>query len=273
VISITIKMVLVMVLIASWNINSVKARLDHLIKFLKLKNPDIVLLQETKCQKDNFPYESLGELGYNIAVVGQKSYNGVAILSKSVIEDIVTILPEVPEIFACDARYIEGFININGICMRIASVYVPHGTEVGSPKFLAKLQFLEKLRSHIIRLGAAEENIIIGGDLNVAPEDIDVYNPKSLEGSLGFHIEERIRLRAILNSNLFDTYRISLPDVQEFSWWDYRRGGYAHNKGMRIDHLLASVRLSDKISEVEIFKEARGWDRPSDHVPVLCKLD
>ncbi|AEI88783.1 MAG: Exodeoxyribonuclease III [Candidatus Midichloria mitochondrii] len=261
-----------MALIVSWNVNSINARIHHLRRFLAEKKPEIVLLQETKCQAEKFPFEALEEFNYNIKVYGQKSYNGVAILSKSPIEDSILGLPTLSEDWPPEARYIEAFTTINNYPLRVISVYVPNGLEVGSHRFLYKLEFLHALKQHLIHLSKAEENIIVGGDLNVAPEEIDVYNPKGLDGSICFHIKERSQFRGVINSGFIDTFRAMNPGIQEFSWWDYRGNGYIQNRGMRIDHILVSPNVSDMMSEAEIFKEARGWERASDHVPVLCKL-
>ena len=258
--------------IATWNVNSVNARIEHLKKFIEIKQPDIILLQELKCQKEKFPFDALDEYNYNIEIYGQKSYNGVAILSKSPLEDVVVGIPELNNELDTEARYIEAFTVINNVPLRVSSVYVPNGSAIGSEKFLYKLHFLEKLKSHLAGLYKKEENIIIAGDLNIAPEELDVYNPKALDGHIGFHIQERSMLRSILNSGFTDTFRALNPDLQEFSWWDYRSGGYSQNKGMRIDHILASAEISDMISNIEIFKDTRVWSKPSDHAPVICYM-
>jgi exodeoxyribonuclease-3 len=259
-----------MTIICTWNVNSVKARLNHLEKFVSEVNPDVILLQELKCIEEQFPYEAVENLGYNIAVSAQKSYNGVAILSKSPLEDVIKVLPGDSE--DEQARYIEAFTDINGHKIRLASVYVPNGQEVGSDKFRYKLSFFKRLQGHIKDLLSYKEKLIIGGDLNVAPEDIDVYNPKSLDGSVGFHPEERSCFRTIINTGVFDAYRLFNPDRQEFSWWDYRTSGWQHNKGMRIDHLLISPEVGDSLSKVWIESKPRGWERASDHTPVLLSL-
>lgn len=258
--------------IASWNVNSVNARLNHLKNFIIAKKPSIILLQETKCQVEKFPFELLDEFNYNIKVCGQKGYNGVAILSSNALEDIRISLPGISTDWLSDARYIEAFTVINETPVRVISVYVPNGAEVWSDKFLYKLEFLRCLKEHLIVLLKAEENIILGGDINVAPEEIDVYSPKSLDCTIGFHIEERKLFRAITNSGFIDIFRALNPKIQEFSWWDYRSNSYEQNRGMRIDHILVSPNVSDMISGVEIFKEARGWRKSSDHAPVLCEL-
>ena len=263
--------IVIMLKIASWNINSINSRLEHLLDFLKAQNPDILLLQETKCLADKFPYISIEDCGYNIKVFGQKSYNGVAILSKYPMEDVVIGLPGISHKYQEDARYIEALIMLNNESFKIASVYVPNGSEIGSEKFLYKLEFLETLSQHLNQMKMIYDNIIIGGDLN-APENIDVYNPEYLNGKIGFHIEERAALRNIINQGFLDTFRIKNRDAQEFSWWDYRSGSFAQNKGMRIDHILASPSVCDMLHSAEVYKETRGWTKPSDHAPVICDL-
>ena len=261
-----------MAIIASWNVNSINARINHLKNFITAKKPSVILLQEIKCQAEKFPFELLDEFNYNIKICGQKGYNGVAILSHSILEDVRTSLPDLHTNWSLDARYIDAFTVINKTPVRLISVYVPNGAEVGSNKFLYKLKFLRCLKAHLMTLLKTEENVILGGDINVAPEEIDVYNPKALDGTVGFHIEERKLFRAITNRGFIDIFRALNPSTQEFSWWDYRNNSYVQNKGMRIDHILVSPSVSDMISSVEIFKEVRGWQKTSDHAPVLCKL-
>lgn len=233
---------------------------------IKQSNPGIVLLQEIKCINDKFPHEEIGDLGYNIEVFGQKTYNGVAILSKSPMEDIVVGLCSAEE--DNQARYIEATVAIDGICHKIISVYVPNGGEIDSDKFQYKLEFLRKLYERLKYLRNTEENIIIGGDFNVAPDEIDVYNPKQMSGRVCFHIDERKWFRKILNLGYIDSFRELNHDVQQFSWWDYRAGSWQHNKGMRIDHILVSPKIMDRINQAGVLMEPRGWERASDHTPV-----
>jgi exodeoxyribonuclease III len=261
-----------MSMVISWNVNSVKARLQHLITVLRKHSPDVVLLQEIKCETDKFPYLELEDLGYNIIASGQKSYNGVAILSKAPLEDVFTSLSE-NDNFADEARYIEAFTTINGINTRIASVYAPQGTEVNSARFDFKLRFYEYLNARYQQIHANDELIIAGGDYNVAPEEIDVYDPKHLEGKLGFHIEERKSFRAIINgAGVSDSFRMVHPHKQEFSWWDYRSNGWRYNRGMRIDQVLISSPLLSHLDDAGVISETRSWERASDHAPIFCTL-
>ena len=299
--------------VLTWNVNSVNARIEHLEKVIKSLSPDILLLQELKCTSQKFPYEILDGYGYNIAMLGQKSYNGVAILSKAPIENIKYTFIDLPDKYnyfetdennnrGCnsygkivpenqssiseyefgllktfnEARYIEGYTFINGLPLKVASVYVPNGAELKSDKFQYKLSFLKELYKYLEKqtfvMQKNGEMFIIGGDFNVAPEEIDVFDPKSLEGEVSFHIEERKLIRSILNSGWNDSFRTIHPDKVEFSWWDYRRGGFAQNKGMRIDYLMLSAQSTDRLKSSYIYTDTRSWEKPSDHVPVLCEL-
>ena len=268
--------------IASFNVNSVKARLPRILEWLKNSNPDVVLLQELKCIESEFPVEALYDEGYNVAVSGQKSYNGVAILSKYKIEDVVKALPTLDGEVDEQARYIEGVISVGGSAIRVASIYVPNGggdlmpneTLEDSQKFTYKLKFFERLKSHFSKLAEFNEMQIFGGDYNVAVEEIDVFDPKSLRGTICFHDLERQKFRSLLNLGLIDSYRATNPQSQAFSWWDYRGGSWQNNKGMRIDYLLTSPQASDKIIDATIEdRGVRDQEKASDHCPVCVTLE
>jgi len=254
-----------------WNINSIKSRLSHLTNLILDKNPDVILLQETKCIDSNFPFLELEELGYNIVVNGQKTFNGVAILTKSPVEDVIKRLPGDDE--DSQARYIECFSNIKGIGYRLISVYVPNGQEVGSDKFKYKLQFYERLHKHLKDLLKYNEKLIVGGDFNVAPEEIDVYSAKALEGNIGFHIDERKHFRKLLSLGLIDSFRWCNPNKHDFSWWDYRSGGWQYNRGMRIDQILVSPEAVDNLKNAGIYTEVRALEKTSDHAPIFIEVD
>ncbi len=267
--------------IASFNVNSVKARLPRLLEWLKNSNPDVVLLQELKCIESEFPVEALYDAGYNVAVSGQKSYNGVAILSKYKIEDVVKALPTLDGEVDEQARYIEGVISVGGSAIRVASIYVPNGggdlmpneTLETSQKFTYKLKFFERLKSHFSKLAEFNEMQIFGGDYNVAVEEIDVFDPKSLRNTVCFHDLERQKFRSILNLGIVDSYRAANPQSQAFSWWDYRGGSWQHNKGMRIDYLLTSPQAADKIVATAIEdRGVRDQEKASDHCPVCVTI-
>lgn len=271
--------------IASFNVNSIRARLPNLLKWLKTANPDVVLLQELKCLEEQFPLDEILDAGYNAAISGQKTYNGVAILAKNKIEDVVTKLPQgQDEDFFNDeqARYIEGVICVEDKAIRVASIYVPNGGgeilpgEVleSTKKFRYKLDFFKRLNSHFQNLQKYEEIQIFGGDFNVAVEDIDVFDPKSLKNTVCFHDLERQNFREILNAGMIDSYREFNESNQAFSWWDYRGGAWQNNKGLRIDYLLANPKAADLISNAEIEdKGVRDQEKASDHCPVIVELD
>ncbi len=284
--------------IASFNVNSVKARLPSVLAWLKNSNPDIILLQELKCLEKDFPFEAFFDAGYNAAVVGQKTYNGVAILSKFKIEDVVKSLPQLEnggvkssghvsditdsEEIQEQARYVEAVVSAHGKALRVASIYVPNGggeilphqSLETSDKFLYKLNFFDRLNAHFKRLLAYDEITIFGGDYNVAAEKIDVYDPKNLEGTVCFHPLERQKFRGLLNLGLTDSYRALNQQTQAFSWWDYRGNSWQYNKGMRIDYLLTSPLATDKILAVAIEdKGVRDLEKASDHCPVCVEIE
>jgi exodeoxyribonuclease-3 len=257
--------------IATWNVNSIKIRLPHLLDWLRADAPDIVLLQELKTTNDTFPYMEIEELGYNIAVHGQKTYNGVAILSKLPLSDVNTVLPG--EESDQESRYIEAVASGEGRAFRVASIYVPNGQSPDSDKFQYKLRFFERLRSHMQSLLDFQEIMVLGGDYNVAPDAIDVYDPKGLDGTTCFHPLEREAFHAITHLGIYDAFRTAHPDRQAFSWWDYRSNGFNAGKGMRIDHLLLSSQAVDRLQSCEITGRLRELEKPSDHAPVMCALD
>ncbi len=275
-----------MIKIATWNVNSVKSRIEHLLEVLRNENaPDILLLQELKCEDAAFPLTEIEDAGYNAAIYGQKTYNGVAVLSKFPIDEIIKGFNGMPlppnsggragDLFSSnqqDARYIECVISLKNSAIRVASVYVPNGQEPGSEKFLYKLTFFDALYNHIKSLLKYDEILIIGGDYNVAPEPIDVFDPKSLDGTTCYHLEERKRFRALLGLGMVDVYRAINLHTQGFSWWDYRAGAWQHNKGMRIDHLLLSPQAADLAVSSDIDLKPRGKEKPSDHTIVWCGL-
>ncbi|MCX7337872.1 MAG: exodeoxyribonuclease III [Alphaproteobacteria bacterium] len=252
--------------IATWNVNSVRARLPIVLSWLKEKNPDIVLLQETKCIAEDFPRQDIEDLGYNVAIHGQKTFNGVAILSKFPIEDVQQNLP--PFLHDDQARYIEGFTaNI-----RVGSVYVPNGQEVGSDKFAYKLEFLGHLRQHMQDLLEYDEICAIGGDFNVAPTDADVHDPKGWQDKILCSTPERNAFRSLVHLGYKDAIRLFHEGIGPFTWWDYRNKSYVNNNGLRIDHLLLSPKASDCVIDSQVDLSPRGLDKTSDHTPVWCFL-
>lgn len=253
--------------IATWNVNSINARLPLVCDWIDATRPDIILFQELKCLTEKFPYSDLEDKGYNIAVQGQKTYNGVAILSKYPLEDVVTALPHEP---SGQARYIEAFTG--GV--RVASVYVPNGQSVESPAYTMKLAFFEHLRTHVTKTLHSQESFILGGDFNVAPADADVYDPEKWRGHVLVSDHERQAFQTILDAGLVDTYAHLRPHLEAptYTWWDYRTGGWRRNHGLRIDHLLVSPHALPSLTSWGVDRLFRGRERPSDHAPVWCTL-
>ena len=252
--------------IATWNVNSIRARVPIVTAWLERVQPDVLLLQETKCLPEKFPTEPFEHLHYNIALIGEPSLNGVAILSKSPIEDVVDHLPGDPA--DQEARYIEA--TVDGV--RVASVYVPNGTALDSPRFPFKLAFFDRLRAHAKTLLEEGQPLAIGGDYNVAPTPADVYDAKELEGTICYHPAEREKWRTLVNIGLYDAYRAVAPETIAFSWWHYQARSFQLGHGLRIDHLLLSPSALDRLETVEIDEQPRRQKSPSDHTPVLCSL-
>lgn len=256
--------------IATWNVNSIKPRMEHLLGWLRETGTDIVLLQETKTVDEAFPAMEIEDLGYNIAIHGQKTYNGVAILSKFPLDDITRGLPgdESDE----QARYIEAVVSTDGGAVRVASVYVPNGQAPDSDKFQYKMRFFDRLYAHAQSLLEYDEPLVMGGDYNVAPLPIDVYDPAKLDGTVCYHPEERAKLRTLLNLGLYDVYRVKEPTKPQYSWWDYRGGMFQKGQGYRIDHLLCNALAVDMLQDVWVDEAPRKLEKPSDHTPVVAKL-
>lgn len=265
--------------IATWNINSVRARLELVERWLKEQAPDALLLQETKAKDSEFPVETFLPLGYHTARTGQASYNGVAIISRWPIRDVQTELrgTEGP---AADRRVIFGTIEPHGARpLRLCSVYVPNGKSLDSPAFPEKLAFLARLRETL-----REENLvgpsptqplIVGGDFNIARDERDVFDPTAMTGRLHFSDEEHDELNRLLALDLVDLFRETSNDSGMFSWWDYRMQAFRRNRGLRIDYLFGNRPASLRLARAFIDREPRGWDKPSDHTPVVAdfKLD
>ncbi len=255
-----------MVSIATWNVNSVKARLPLVLDWLRDAGPDVVLLQEIKTTDEQFPHLEIGDLGYNVSVAGQKTYNGVAILSKHPIDVEVTALPgdEADE----QARYIEAFTG--GV--RVASVYLPNGNPAPGEKFDYKLAWMERLYARVRDLLATEDAVVLGGDYNVAPDDGDVHDPQAWRDDALCRPESRAALRKILYLGLTDAFRATTREVGRYTWWDYRGGAWSRDQGLRIDHLLLSPQAADRLESCAIDRSPRGKEKASDHTPVTCFL-
>ncbi len=252
--------------IATWNVNSVKARLAHLLAWLDAAKPDIVCLQEIKCIAAEFPALEIKGLGYHAEIVGQRSYNGVALLSKVPARDVVTALPGDPG--DEQARYVEATIGD----LRVASLYLPNGNPVGTDKYTYKLAWMRRLQAHARKLLDEEKPFILAGDYNVAPTDADVYDPVAWQDDALCRPESRARFRALLNLGLTDAFRVFHAEPHRYSFWDYQAGRWYRDEGLRIDHLLLSPHAADRLRAADIDKEPRGKDKASDHTPVWCEI-
>ena len=258
--------------IATWNVNSIRQRQDHLLAFLAEAKPDVLCLQELKTTQENVPAGAIEDAGYNIAVHGQKAYNGVAILSRHPIEDVRTGLPgdDSDE----HARYIEAVISRDGEAVRVASIYLPNGNPIDDDrKFPYKLAWMDRLIAHARGLLADEEIFVLAGDYNVIPEPRDAAKPQAWVNDALFQPETRARWRALEALGLTDALRACDDADGLYTFWDYQAGAWQRNNGIRIDHLLLSPRAADRLAGAAIHKHVRGWEKPSDHVPVSVDLN
>jgi len=257
--------------IATWNVNSVRARLDAVLAWLKEAEPDVACLQEIKCTDDNFPREAFEGLGYNCAVHGQKSYNGVAILSKRPMEDVTPRLPGGDDTDD-HARYLEAVITGKKSVVRVASIYAPNGNPQPGPKFDYKLAWLERLRKHAKGLLANEEAVVLMGDYNIIPDDRDAARPKAWVKDALFQPESKAALRRLENLGYSDAFRALHTEGGHYTFWDYF-GSWERDNGIRIDHILLSPQAADLLKGCAIDREVRGAsEKPSDHVPIWVEL-
>jgi exodeoxyribonuclease-3 len=256
--------------IATWNVNSVNARLETVLRWFEEAKPDVACLQEIKCVDEKFPAEAFERLGYNLAVHGQKSYNGVALLSKHPLEDVRRGLPgdDTDE----QARYVEAVIS-GPTPVRVASIYLPNGNPLGTEKFGYKLGWMARLQTHAQSLLALEEPLALLGDYNVIPEPRDAEFPKNWVDDALFQPESRGAFRALKNLGLTEAYLEADGAPGAYTFWDYQAGAWQRNNGIRIDHALLSPQAADKLLGVAIHKDVRGWEKPSDHVPLMIELD
>ena len=252
-----------MVRIATWNVNSVRARLPIVLDWLEREQPDILLLQEIKTTQ--FPELEFRGLGYEVAFVGQKSYNGVAIASRQPIHNIITSLPGDPE--DDHSRYIEGTVGD----VRVASIYLPNGNPPDTGKFTYKLAWMERLRLHMAALLETEMAVVLGGDYNVIPEPEDCYDPRAWEGDALFRPESRAAFRALINLGYTDAFRVFDHAPDRYTFWDYF-GRWERDHGIRIDHFLVSPQAADRLTGCTIDKAPRALEKPSDHTPVIVSL-
>jgi exodeoxyribonuclease III len=256
--------------IATWNVNSVNARLETVVRWFEAAQPDVACLQEIKCVDEKFPAEAFERLGYNVAVHGQKSYNGVAILSKQPLEDVTRGLPEGDG--DDHARYIEAVVSAPQP-VRVASIYLPNGNPVESEKFAYKLSWMERLHRHAKNLLALEEPFALVGDFNVIPEPRDAEYPNNWVRDALFQPESRRAFRALKWLGLTEAYLQADGAPGAYTFWDYQAGAWQRNNGIRIDHALLSPQAADRLRGVSIHRDVRSWDKPSDHVPLVVELD
>ena len=257
--------------IASWNVNSLKVRLQHVLDWLKESDVDVVCLQEIKLIDEKFPSAAFEEAGFNVAVHGQPTYNGVAIISKHPLEDIKKGLPG--DKSDDQARYLEASVALGVGIVRIATIYLPNGNPVDTDKYPYKLKWMERLRRHTAKLMEAEERFVLAGDYNVIPTADDVHAPDAWKDDALFRLETRQTFRKIVNTGLVDAFRACHTEPHQYTFWDYQGGAWRKNHGIRIDHLLLSPQAADLLKGCAIDKYVREWEKPSDHVPIWCELD
>jgi exodeoxyribonuclease III len=255
--------------VVTWNVNSLNVRLEHVKKWAKEAGyPDVICLQETKLVDTRFPELDLRGLGYeHLLYAGEKTYNGVAILSRHPLQDarVGFLQPESED----QTRYLSA--TICGV--KVLNVYVVNGNQVGSDKFHYKMDWLRRLRADLDASCSPDEHVVLCGDFNVAPDDASVWDPFECEGKLLFTVEEREALQRLLDFGLVDLYRERNPFSGAFTWWDYRMRGFEVNRGLRIDHHLVSESLRKLCTDITIWRDVRGWTQPSDHVPVVATFD
>jgi len=252
--------------IATWNVNSLRVRLPHVLEWLAAYKPDVLAIQETKLMDPDFPVDAIKQAGYEVCYSGQKTYNGMAVLSLSSCEDLMTDIPG----FNDSQRRVLG-VTVGGL--RIINLYVPNGESVGSEKYAYKLDWLHHLRLFLIEEVKKYQNIIILGDFNIAPEPQDVHDPLAWEGKVLFSEKEREALRDLMSVGFVDSFRLHAQPEKSYTWWDYRMNAFKRNMGLRIDHILVSHELGEKCERCYIDKLPRALERPSDHTPVIAEFN
>ncbi|WP_069472638.1 exodeoxyribonuclease III [Candidatus Marithrix sp. Canyon 246] len=252
--------------IATWNVNSIRVRLQHLLDWLEKFEPDIIALQETKVIDEQFPLAAIEAAGYHAVFAGQKSYNGVALLSRLPAQDVIRDIPNLED---SQRRIIAATFGK----LRILNLYVPNGANLESDKYQYKLDWLAKVHDYISDNIKKSPELIVLGDFNIAPEDADVYDPKAWQGKILVSPAERAALQALEDLGLDDTFRLFEQQTDSFSWWDYRMGAFVRNRGVRIDLILASKLLSNKCQSCNIDTKPRSLERPSDHAPIIACFD
>ncbi len=256
--------------IATWNVNSVKQRIDHLATWLAEAQPDVVCLQEIKCVDEAFPASEIEALGYNVATHGQKTFNGVALLSKRPFDEVRRGLPG--DDGDLQARYIEAVISTDSGVVRVASIYLPNGNPPDTEKYPYKLGWMDRLIRHAAGLLALEEPLVLAGDYNVIPTPRDVHDPQVWAGDALFLPQTRAKFTELVALGLTDAFRACDIRDGQYTFWDYQAGAWQKNNGIRIDHLLLSPEAADRLASCRIDKHVRSWEKPSDHVPVVADL-
>ena len=256
--------------IATWNINGVKARLETALAWLQEATPDIVCLQEIKSVDEGFPAERFVELGYHVETHGQKGFNGVAILSREKPESVSRGLPGDPD--DEQARYIEAVFATGSRPLRVGGLYLPNGNPLGTPKFDYKLSWMKRLHAHARDMLAREERFMLLGDYNVIPDPVGARNPEAWTEDALFQPESRQAFRALLSLGFTDAVRAATTGADVYSFWDYQAGAWQKNNGIRIDHILLAPEAADRLERVGIDAHVRGWEKPSDHVPVWVEM-
>jgi len=252
--------------IATWNVNSVRARLPNVLEWLNDNKPDVLLMQEIKCETNAFPFMEFKAAGYDVHALGQKSYNGVAIASLHKLEGVCEGLPDSGD--DTQARYVEA--TIQGI--RVATLYLPNGNPVGTDKYTYKLEWMKRFKKHAAELLRDEIAVVLGGDYNVIPAEIDVHDPKAWEEDALYLPQSRAAFRDIIQLGYTEIFRALHPDEQAYSFWDYQGGAWSQDKGIRIDHFLLSPEAVDKVVNCKIDRTVRGKEKASDHVPVILEI-
>ena len=252
--------------IATWNVNSMNVRLPHVVEWLQSHEPDVLVLQEIKQLTEKFPTEALQEIGYHSIASGQKTYNGVAVISKNPATDPVTDFPDLDD---PQRRILASTVDD----IRIVDLYIPNGSEVGSEKYEYKLNWLKSLRNFLEAEMQRHENVVVLGDFNIAPADADVYDPEKWGDAILCSPLERQALRELFELGLTDVFRKFEHPEGTFSWWDYRAAGFRRNAGLRIDLILTSDSMTERCKASYVDKEPRAWERPSDHAPVVAEFD
>jgi exodeoxyribonuclease III len=256
--------------IATWNVNSIKQRMDNLTAWLSERQPDIVCLQETKSLDDAFPREPIEALGYNVAVHGQKAFNGVALLSKLPFDEVTPRLPG--DEADTHARFLEGVVSTAAGAVRVASIYLPNGNPPDTDKYTYKLNWMDRLTHYAHERLKLEEPLVLAGDFNVIPAEVDARNPARWVGDALFLPRTREKFRALCNLGLTDAVRAGADGPGPFTFWDYQAGAWQKNDGIRIDHLLLSPQAADRLTAAGVDKHVRAWEKPSDHVPVWAEF-